>query len=183
MNYNDIINYIDNNNDKNVDALYNELKYKINIDLLNFIFYDKFEYEHKEIIEDKIIEEIIEENIEEREKRQDTIYRKLIQNKYKTCMITGKPLYISQAAHIYPHRLCTQEEKYDRENGFLLSAELHILFDSTDNKLKIDPETQIICFCEELLEDETMAYYRQYHNKKIELSDKQKDYLNKKYKK
>ncbi len=73
------------------------------------------------------------------------------------------------------------EEKYDPENGFLLSAELHILFDSTDNKLKIDPVTQIISFCKEILENKTMAEYKKYHNKKIELSDKQKYYLKKKY--
>lgn len=184
MNYNDIINYIDNDNDKNVDALYKELKYKINIDLLNFIFYDKFEYEYieDEIIEQQIIEnENKEETIEEREKRQDTLYRNIIQNKYKRCMITGKPLFVSQVAHIYPHKLCNQEEKYDINNGLLLSAELHILFDSTDNKLKIDPETQIISFSKEILEDETMSYYRQYHNKKINLDDKQIYYLKKKY--
>ena len=182
----DIINKIktiDKNNIDELNNLYNELIKDNKKHYIDYLFYSLKKYEHKEIIEDEIIEdEIIKENIEEREKRQDALYRKLIQNKYKTCMITSKPLCVSQVAHIYPHRLCTLEEKYDPVNGFLLSAELHILFDSTDNKLKIDPETQIISFCKEILEDETMAEYKKYHNKKIELNDKQKYYLTKKYK-
>ena len=174
MNYNDIIKYIDDNNDKQINILYEELKNIADIDLVNFIFYDKFEYEYKEIIEK-------DETIEQREKRLDTEYRNTIRDKYKTCMITGKPLCVSQVAHIYPHTLCKLDEKYDPENGFLLSAELHILFDSKDCDLKINPKTQIITFSKKILEDDSMVEYKKYNNKKIELSAKQKYYLQKKY--
>lgn len=153
------IGLINNNNDKNY---------------IDYLFYSLKKYEYKEIIEK-------DETTEQREKRLDTNYRNIIREKYKTCMITGKPLYVSQVAHIYPHTLCKPDEKYDPENGFLLSAELHILFDSKDCDLKINPDTQIITFSKKILEDDSMAYYTQYNNKKIELSEKQKYYLQKKY--
>jgi len=123
------------------------------VDKIDLVFYDLYKFEYK--------------LYEQREKRLDTEYRNTIREKYKTCMITRKPLYVSQVAHIYPHTLCEPDEKYDPENGFLLSAELHILFDSKDCDLKINPDTQIIKFSKKILEDETMVHYIQYNNKKI----------------
>jgi len=174
MNYNDIIKYIDNNNDKQINILYNELKNNLNKSLLDFIFYDKFDYEHIELPE-----ELPEKTIEEKIKRKDYDFRKSVIEKYKTCMITNKPLCISQVAHIYPYKLSDSDEKYDPENGLLLSAELHLLFDNF--KFTIDPETNIITFSDDILEDNSMNYYRQYHNMKIDLNDKNKYYLRKKY--
>ena len=167
MNYDDIIKYISENNNKQL----NELRNIIDTDILNFIFYDKFDYEHKEIIE----------TTEEREKRLDTEYRETVKDKYKKCMITGKPDYLSQVAHIYPYKLCNQEEKYDSENGFFLSAELHILFDTVDSKLRIDPETELIILSEDVLTNNTLESIHKYHNTKILLSDKNKQYLRQKY--
>ena len=164
---------IDDNDINNLNNLYLKLIEENDKYYIDYLFYSLKKYEYKEIENT--------ETIEQREKRLDTNYRNKVREKYKTCMITGKPLYLSQVAHIYPHTLCEPEEKYDFENGFLLSAELHILFDSTDNKLRIDPETQIISFSKEILEDDSMIEYRQYNNKKIELSAKQKYYLHKKY--
>lgn len=100
----DIINKIktiDKNNIDELNNLYNELIKDNKKHYIDYLFYSLKKYEYKE-------NENKEETIEEREKRQDALYRKLIQNKYKTCMITGKPLYISQVAHIYPHKLCNQ---------------------------------------------------------------------------
>ena len=96
-------------------------------------------------------------------------------------MITNKPLYVQQVAHIFPHNLCDSDEKYDIENGFLLSAELHILFDSDGYQFRINPETQIISFSKEILEDTAMTEYTKYHNTKINLSNKNIYYLKKKY--
>jgi len=171
MNYEGIIKYISENKNKQLNELYIELRNIIDTDILNFIFYDKFDYEHKEIIE----------TTEEREKRLDAKYRAIVKDKYKTCMITGKPDYLSQVAHIYPYALCNQEEKYDPENGFLLSAELHILFDTVDLKLRIDPETELIILSEDVLTNTTLESIHKYHNTKILLSDKNKQYLRQKY--
>ncbi len=170
--YNLIINL---NSEKELEQKYEEMIkiYPDCIEKINLVFYDMYEYEYIEIIEK-------DETIEQREKRLDTNYRNIIREKYKTCMITGKPLCVSQVAHIYPHTLCKPYEKYDQDNGFLLSAELHILFDNF--QFKINPDTLIMTFSQDILDDDTMSYYKQYHNKKIELSDKQKDYLRKKYK-
>lgn len=135
-------------------------------DKIDLVFYDLYKFEY---------------NITYTEKRLDAKYRDTVKDKYKKCMITGKPDYLSQVAHIYPYALCNQEEKYDPENGFFLSAELHILFDTVDSKLRIDPETKSIILSEDVLQDNTLEEYHKYHNTHIKLSDKQIYYLNKKY--
>jgi hypothetical protein len=171
---------IDENNIIELTNLYIELikdnKNDINHqNYIDYLFYSLKKYEYFEIKTEII------ETMEEREKRLDTLYKETVKNKYKTCMITGKPDYLSQVAHIYPFKLCNPEEKYDPENGFLLSAELHILFDTIDSKLKIDPETELIKLSEDILINNTMEAYHKFHNTKILLSNKNKHYLRKKY--
>jgi hypothetical protein len=73
MNYNDIINYIDNNIDKKIDVLYNELKNNIDITILNFIFYDRFNYEHININPNETYENKI--------KRKDNKFKESVTNK------------------------------------------------------------------------------------------------------
>jgi hypothetical protein len=141
------------------------------IDKIDLIFYDLYKYEYTKITE----------TIEEREKRLDSEFRNKVREKYKTCMITNKPLYVSQVAHIYPFKLCEPDEKYDISNGLLLSAELHLLFDTPDHKLIINPDTKIISFSEDILNDKSMIEYRQYQNMKIDLDEKNIYYLRKKY--
>ena len=72
---------------------------------------------------------------------------------------------------------------YTNSFGFFLSAELHILFDTLDSKLRIDLETKSIILSEDVLQDNTLEEYHKYHNTNIKLSDKQIYYLNKKYNK
>ena len=170
MNYNDIIKYIDNNNDININILYDELINNVNKDILDFILYDKFNYEH--------IEEV-NETIEEKIKRYDSVFKKSVKEKYKKCMITGKPLYMCQVAHIYPFSESDIIEKYDINNGLLLSIDLHLLFDNF--KFIIDPDTHIVSFTDDVLNDDSMSYYITFHNTKIDLNNKNIYYLKKKY--
>ena len=176
----DIVNKIksiDKDNIIELANLYVELIKNNDTNYIDYLFYSLKKYEYTKIIETT---ETI-ETIEEREKRLDTEFRNKVREKYKTCMITNKPLYVSQVAHIYPFKLCEPEEKYDISNGLLLSAELHLLFDTPDYKLRINPDTKIISFSEDILNDKSMIAYRQYHNMKIDLDEKNIHYLRKKY--
>jgi hypothetical protein len=168
----DRIKNIDTNNKYNLCKLYNELKDNYNKDYLDYLFYSLKKYEYKETEET--------EQIETREKRQDNEYRESIKKKFNyCCAVTNKPIYVCQVAHIHPYKLCNPEEKYDDSNGLLLSAELHLLFDNF--KFIINPDTHIMTFSEDILQYESMSYYRQYHNAKINLSEKNIEYLKKKY--
>ena len=170
----DIINKIKNidKDDKcNLYVLYTELKNNNDTDYLDYLFYSLKKYEYKET----------HEQIENREKRQDDEYREAIRKKYNyRCVVTDKPISVCQVAHIYPFKSCNPEEKYDESNGLLLSAELHLLFDSF--QFKINPDTQIMTFSQDILDDDSMSYYRQYHNKRFpqKLSNDNIKYLRKK---
>ena len=77
-----------------------------------------------------------------------------------------------QACHIIPFSICTEEQKYDSNNGLLLSVDIHLLFD--DYLLSINPIRSCVVLCDELLND---IHYNIYHNKKISLNENQLIYL------
>lgn len=169
-----IIRLIDENNKEELKKTYIELSednHKVNLD---YLFYALKKYIYNP-------EETLNETIEERLKRQDSNYRKEIIEKYNTCMITGKSLKYSQVAHIYPYSLSDENEKYDLENGFLLSVEIHIGFDSKELDFKINPDTSTFEVSSHILNDRFMEYYHQFNNKKLNLSEKNIYYLKKKY--
>jgi hypothetical protein len=171
MSYDFFIKYINENINKDPDDIYNELKSHSNIEILNFIMLDKFNYIYTK-----------KETTEEKEKRLDTEYKNKVKQKYNNiCMVTNKIIDVCQVAHIFSFKDSNNEERYDPENGFLLSAELHLLFDNSTFKFKIDPDTSIMTFSDEILNNPSMKDYHQYHNKKINLSEKNKYYLKKKY--
>ena len=66
-----LINLINNTDYKDLDKLYEELENKYEIHLLNYLFYVLKEHEYKQNL-----------NTEEREKRQDTKFRKLVRERY-----------------------------------------------------------------------------------------------------
>jgi len=133
-------------------------------DIIDYYFYNLKDYTYENTY-NKII-------------RNDDEFRKEIINKYKTCAITNKPLYMCEVAHIYPFAECSDKEKYDPNNGILLCADLHKLFDNF--YMKIEPETQIITFADCILDDDNLEEYHKYHNTVINKSIS-KYYLNKKY--
>jgi hypothetical protein len=170
---NDITSY--NLGDIDLNILYLDIldKYQ-NETLIDLAFYDLFDFEYKQTI-------IIEETIEERIKRKDAQFKKAVIEKYKRCIVTNKPLKYCQVAHIYPFALSDETEKYDPDNAFLLCADFHIGFDHTESDFKINPNLKCINISELILADPTMSEYHKYHNKKIELSDRNIYYLKKKY--
>lgn len=68
-------------------------------------------------------------------------YKIELLNKYGTiCAITGITIRkLLQACHIKPYCDCTEKEKYDINNGLVLTSDIHILFDNY--LLTIDPNT------------------------------------------
>jgi hypothetical protein len=173
---NDITSY--NLEDIDLNILYLDILDKYNNKtLIDMAFYDLFEYEHT----DEFIEETIQETTEERIKRKDTHFRDRVIEKYKRCIITNKPLKYCQVAHIYPYALSDETEKYDPYNALLLCSDFHIGFDHTDTDFIINANLKCIELSEFILSDLTMSEYHKYHNKKIELSDRNIYYLKKKY--
>ena len=171
----EIFNLIANlNSEKEYKNKYEEIikLYPDCVDKINLVFYDMYNYEPSKTNPEEI-----------REKRQDDEYREAIRKKYNyRCSVTNQQLSVCQVAHIYPHKLCNPEEKYDISNGILLSANLHLLFDSF--QFKINPDSQIMTFSQNILNDSFMDCYKQYHNKIFphKLSQYNINYLIKKYK-
>ena len=145
------------------NTLYNHLinDTKYNLEEIEFELYDLFEYEPKT------------ELYEMREKRlKQEQFHKQILERDKQCIITNRINKVCQACHIIPFSICTEEQKYDSNNGLLLSADIHLLFD--DYLLSINPKTLCVVLCNELLND---IHYNIYHNKKISLNENQLIYL------
>lgn len=137
---------------------------------IDLVFYDLYKFEYIKM--------------DEKEKRLDTEYKNKVKQKYNNiCMVTNKIIDVCQVAHIFSFKDSNNEERYDPENGFLLSAELHLIFDNPTFKFKIDPDTSIMTFSDEILNNPSMKDYHQYHNKKITLTDMNIHYLKKKYNK
>ena len=56
-------------------------------------------------------------------------FRQKLLKKYETCVITGHSFHRSDACHIKPFSICSEEEKYDISNGIILDSGIHKLFD------------------------------------------------------
>jgi hypothetical protein len=146
--------------------LYNLLIKKYSKKKVDFWMYEMFKYSHPEI--------------EEKEKRKDQhTFRQDLIERYKTCLITGCNYLVCEACHIIPHEKCDEEIKYNVNNGLLLRADFHKLFDS--NNLKINPNTLQIELSDTILNDNSMNEYHKYHNKKINIHEKSIFYLNQIY--
>ena len=146
-----------------VNTLYNHLMNdtKYNLEEIEFTLYDLFEYEPKiELYE-----------IREKRLKQEQFHKQILERD-KQCIISTKFSKVCQACHIIPFSICTEEQKYDSNNGLLLSADIHLLFD--DYLLSINPIRSCVVLCNELLND---IHYNIYHNKKIILNNIQLNYL------
>ena len=87
MNYENILKYLSENYDfkttkdtsQIIKYLYNDLKDKTKKELLDFIFFDMFDYENNQ-----------EETIQDKIQRKDWYFKKDVKNYYKKCIITGR---------------------------------------------------------------------------------------------
>ena len=165
-----ILNEINNLKYKTNNELYNKLivLYPNNINSINLFMYDKYKYIY------------IEENSELKDKRtgQELFKTKLI-DRYKVCIITKSSPIICQACHIIPYSECNNEDKYNINNGLLMSCDFHVLFDK--KYFIINPITLQCIFTEDILQDYTMIQYTKYHGIKLNISSGSIPYLQKLY--
>lgn len=164
----DIKEYLKNNEElKDVKELYKKVfeLFDYAKENINYYFYNKYKY-------------IYEDTKENKERLYQDRFRNGLIKKYGSCIITDRPIDVCEACHIIPHK---DNVNYDIDNGLLLSADLHKLFDK--DLLKINPDTLCIEFTDNVMENIKYKDYHQYNNMKLNLNDKTKEYLAEKYQK
>ena len=125
----DQINKINDENINELEELYYKLKKTTSKRLLSYLFYTLKNFDPSII-----------ETTEEKVKRKDKQFRDKVKSFYNNkCVISGRSEIVCEVAHIKPFSESDPEEKYDPNNGILLSADLHKLFDT--KLFTIDPET------------------------------------------
>lgn len=140
---------------------YINLHNKNDIDLIFYNLY-KILYNNK----DNVFE------LKEKRINQDN-FRKNIINRDKKCLLSNAPPEMCQAAHLIPHCDCSIDIRYNINNGILLEAGIHLLF---DNHLWSINQNSIVIVSDKLLNDENYRM-NEYHNKKLSLNKKQLEYI------
>lgn len=118
--------------------------------------------------------------------RNDNEYRKAVKDKFKKCIICDAcPEYTYQVAHIWNHKDCKnkQDDAFNINNGLLMCANAHLLFDNhilklqASNELDSANEYKFIIIIDK---DKANEYYK-YNNKTIFLNYENMKYLEKRY--
>jgi hypothetical protein len=117
-------------------------------------------------------------NVEERIKRrnQETFRNRLIE-RYETCIITGSDQIVCEACHIIPFAECSEDDKYNVNNGLLLRSDLHKLFDKKLMRIFVNDNNVHLEISDEILDNPNMFEYRQYDKKKLNIDNKSIKYL------
>lgn len=131
---------------------------------LDLIFYEEFEY-------------ICNKQLSTKRDHQET-FRKQLVEKYKRCLITGDGELMCEACHIKPFAICSEDEQYDINNGLLLNASFHKLFDNF--MISINPESLELEISGQLDKDIYSNVWK-YQNKKVILDTFPKNNNQKKY--
>lgn len=131
MNINQISDYIFSLRELPLYKIYLNLIQIYDIDIVKFVLYDKYGFEPNEPNIESIQDQI-------NRIGQEEFRSKLIQ-RYKRCIVTQDCADICEACHIVPYSIC---KSYDINNGLLLTASLHKLFDNYD--MTIDATTHLI---------------------------------------
>ena len=161
---------IDKNNIIELTNLYNELIKQNDKDYLDYLFYSLKKYEYinpNETYEDKI-------------KRKDKKFKESVTKYYKSCIITGRSLFVCEVAHIYPFADSELEDKYNPFNGIVLCRDMHKLFD--DKLIKIDPIDFKLTLSQEILSDDSLEIYHKYNNMILDIKPESRHYFEKLYK-
>jgi hypothetical protein len=163
-----IIQYIEDNKDKKTFFdIYNELIKNNNKDDVQFVFSFQYNFD---------IENCIKTEYELKEKRfyQQKLRKESLEFYNNKCVISNINRNLClEIAHIKPVCECKNtKEKMDVENTFLLWIDLHKYFDAYC--FSINPDTYKI---EVKKNCEDYEWLKQYDNKKINLTDKNKLYL------
>jgi predicted restriction endonuclease len=147
-------------------------------------------------IDFEILDEDIEYNVEEEEKdknkednlktsiaRDDNEYRKLVKQRFQTCIICEPNICFPaccQVAHIWDFAKCDDASKYNPDNGLLMCANWHLLFDA--NLMRLEPVQGVLGMVKIILASElkNSAMYK-YHNKIITILPENIEFLEARY--
>ena len=108
----------------------------------------------------------------------DKQFRIDIVKRDKVCIISGEGKKSCEAAHIIPFVDSDESNKYNIDNGILLSASIHKLF---DKYLWSINELSEIVISNELLDDNHGYLIRKFGGKKLNLNDNQMKNMNSHY--
>jgi hypothetical protein len=175
--YNDVIEMINKYSDViSLDeqyTLHNMLifAHKFDYDLIKFVMYEKFGYIHDSI---KLFD--LKEN-----RLYQNIFRKSLIDRYKTCVISNDGEIVCEACHIIPYVDCNKNEKYDINNGILLTSSLHKLFDTY--MFSINPDDKRVHFNKKILNDNNYCNHTKYSGEVVKLNNETCRYLKNHYNK
>jgi hypothetical protein len=118
--------------------------------------------------------------------RDDNEYKKAVKNKFKKCIICDNcPEYTYQVAHIWNYKNCKNniEDVFNINNGLLMCANSHLLFDNHILKLQVSNELYSATEFEvKIIIDKNKANeYNKYNNKSIFLNYENIKYIEKRY--
>ncbi|VBB17659.1 HNH endonuclease [Yasminevirus sp. GU-2018] len=135
---------------KNLDDLYEKAINLFKKELVDVKMYQLFGYTRKNY------------QSESDDRPEQQKFREIVVNRYKTCAVTGDNEIMCEACHIEPH---AKSRNNDPDNGVLLTATLHKLFDNY--LFTIDAETSMCMFLTKLQDDP--AFYRmlRYNKKRL----------------
>ena len=139
------------------------------IETLMFVAYDIFKFHPTS----KIIEEKIKREHQKKFKNQ-------LEKKYGKCIISGDDAEICNACHIIPFAESDIVNLYNVNNGLLLSASLHILFDK--HLLSIN-ESGTVVLSDKILSKDTFNSYHKYNGLQLKLNSQTQKNIATHYKK
>lgn len=156
---------LDNIGNMELKDIYEQLVNKYPENIVNFVMDDEFGYIHTKT--------------EERKIRTDAQFKIDVKKRYNNrCVISGSSA-TTQVCHIKPFNKCSEDEKYDVNNGILLRDDLHTLFDRHD--IIISPDSLTVKLSDNIMDNPYNNCYFCYNNIALNINEYSKKYLYKKY--
>lgn len=146
--------------DSKVFKLFGDIEQKLRLNSYNSVLFpeqgyveeDKDPYTIKTMDEREIVLQAI-----KLRRGQQSFRKKLLEKYNRKCVITGcKVVDILEAAHIKPYR---GENDHHQNNGLLLRADIHTLFDL--NLISINPSTFEVVISDLIIDSEYIKYNKQ----------------------
>ena len=163
--YDELNNMSTNSKCSNYENMYRLLIAKYPESIVRFVMDDEFGYIHTET--------------EKRLTRTDTRFKSDVRKRYDgRCIVSGVSA-TTQVCHIKPFSDCTEDEKYDTNNGILLRDDLHTLFDQ--HNIWIEPDTLIVRISDHIMNNPSDNCYHCFNGMVTNINEQSKKYLRKKY--
>lgn len=169
----DIFTFIKNNINtyKNLEEIFNQL-----LDKYYYLDVQLGYFSYLNYLENNDMNAINKEDIKFKfnEMRKDYQFKQNVKKIYNSkCVITDAEMYECSVAHIKPLSQSNNDEKYDYNNGMILSESLHRLYDKY--LFTIEPNTFEIIVSENIKNKKSLI--NQYNGKVLVLNSNSKKYL------